>query len=299
MEIEEIVGPLMEQIKRLKGVERVLLFHKDGFPIWSSGRQFTNEELMKIGMVTSQLHYLGSNLRPDEEKYVLIESRMGKILILPLSSEHKFFIVLVAQPNINLGGLYQQSTDIFNQIKNALHSSGKSFKALKPEINDTLFIEKVRKMTNSYQATDFDEKTHVLDINENLKMHFRKAYNSIERAIRDLKHYVITSNTGQLVSYYIKEPSITEEEIKILSLRSFYLSQFAAWAADMLKQKKLKVDSILIDYFASFQFINPLKNGLFIIEIGKMQQKLGLIRLILPQFSKRLENLLDDVYQEG
>ena len=59
----------------------------------------------------------------------------------------------------------------------------------------------------------------------------------------------------------------------------------------------MKAESILLDCQNSSQFIDGLGKSIFSTEIGKLRQKLGLIRLILPQFSKKISNLIKTASQ--
>ena len=59
----------------------------------------------------------------------------------------------------------------------------------------------------------------------------------------------------------------------------------------------MNVENILLDCDQSFQFINGLGNAIFSAEVNKAQQKLGLLRLIIPQFTKRIDTLLKKASQ--
>jgi len=54
----------------------------------------------------------------------------------------------------------------------------------------------------------------------------------------------------------------------------------------------MHAENILIDCQNTFQFINGLGKAIFCTEIGKTKQKLGLLRLILPQFLNKINNLI-------
>jgi hypothetical protein len=71
---------------------------------------------------------------------------------------------------------------------------------------------------------------------------------------------------------------------------SYSLFQTANRCAWLLK--KMQAERILLDCQDSFQFIDGLGKAIFSTEIGKLRQKLGLIRLILPQFSKKIDTLI-------
>jgi predicted regulator of Ras-like GTPase activity (Roadblock/LC7/MglB family) len=56
--------------------------------------------------------------------------------------------------------------------------------------------------------------------------------------------------------------------------------------------KKMKAENLLIDGTETFQFIKSMGKALFTIEIIKSKQKLGLLRLFLPQFTSKIDKLI-------
>jgi predicted regulator of Ras-like GTPase activity (Roadblock/LC7/MglB family) len=58
--------------------------------------------------------------------------------------------------------------------------------------------------------------------------------------------------------------------------------------------KKMHVNSILLECVDRFQFINKVDSNIFSIEIGKGRQKLGLLRLIIPRYCKKITRVLKE-----
>ncbi|RLI64602.1 MAG: hypothetical protein DRO88_06905 [Promethearchaeia archaeon] len=54
----------------------------------------------------------------------------------------------------------------------------------------------------------------------------------------------------------------------------------------------MHVSSILLECIDEFQFINKVENAIFSAKIIKGRQKLGLLRLIIPKYCKKLEKIL-------
>ncbi|MHA1563573.1 MAG: hypothetical protein ACTSPA_15850, partial [Promethearchaeota archaeon] len=52
--------------------------------------------------------------------------------------------------------------------------------------------------------------------------------------------------------------------------------------------------SILLECVDKFQFINKVDSNIFSIEIGKGRQKLGLLRLIIPRYCKKITTILEE-----
>ena len=85
---------------------------------------------------------------------------------------------------------------------------------------------------------------------------------------------------------------MAEKNLDSISAMSYSLLQTANRCAWLLK--KMHVEKILLDCENSFQFINGIGKSLFSAEIGKSRQKLGLLRLILPQFSKKINDIVKE-----
>ena len=56
--------------------------------------------------------------------------------------------------------------------------------------------------------------------------------------------------------------------------------------------KKMHVNSILLECTNSFQFINKVHDSIFSVRIAKGRQKLGLLRLIIPRYCKKITKVL-------
>ncbi len=105
-----------------------------------------------------------------------------------------------------------------------------------------------------------------------------------------MKYAFIAIEGGFIASKVLKRIEIDNEKLDKISAMSYSLFQTANRCAWLLK--KMQAESILLDCQNSFQFIDGLGKAIFSTEIGKLRQKLGLIRLILPQFSNKIEKLI-------
>ena len=129
-------------------------------------------------------------------------------------------------------------------------------------------------------------------LSERISFELRKVLNNFSVAIPDLKYAYITIEGGFIASKILKNIDIESDKLDKISAMSYSLFQTANRCAWLLK--KMRADRILLDCQNSFQFIDGLGKAIFSTEIGKLRQKLGLIRLILPQFSKKIETLVKE-----
>lgn len=311
MHLKEKIGIHLDQIKQLKGVENAVLTQRDGNPIQSTGVWFSKEEIFNVCSAASAIFNVGIHLHPKDLKYILIEGKKAKILIAPLNSplhnslnkileqqgiidsdkNHEFFIAISAHPNVNLGGIFLQTSECLKKIKTTLITSGESFKPPLIQFNNQK-IQNIIEGFNVKENTEFNQRisSFSLSFSEDISMELRKVLKDFSLTIPDLKYAFITIEGGFIASKILKKTIINKDKLDQTSAMSYSLFQTANRCAWLLK--KMNAESILLDCENSFQFINGLGKAIFSTEIGKARQKLGLLRLILPQFSKKINNLI-------
>ncbi|MBY8983759.1 MAG: hypothetical protein KGD65_01690 [Candidatus Lokiarchaeota archaeon] len=311
MQLNEKIGIYLDQIKQIKGVENAVLTQRDGNPIQSTGVWFSKDEIFNVSSATSAIFNVGIHLHPKDLKYILIEGKKAKILIAPLNSpihnslnrilesqgvlddKHEFFIAITAQPNINLGGVFLQTSECLRKIKTSLITSGESFKPPLIQFNS----QKVQNIIEGFnvkenEEIDFKLSPFSLSFSKPISSKLRKVLGNISVTIPDMKYAFVTIEGGFIASRLLKNFDANTEMLDKISAMSYSLFQTANRCAWLLK--KMHAESILLDCQHSFQFIEGLGKAIFSTVIGKIRQKLGLIRLILPQFTNRINNLVKE-----
>ena len=309
MLLKEKIKIHLDQIKQLKGVENAVLTQRDGNPIQSSGVWFSKDEIFNICSAASAIYNVGIHLHPKDLRYILIEGKKAKILIAPLDSpihrslnkilaeqfilnnDHEFFIVISAQPNVNLGGIFLQTNECLKKIKTSLITSGKSFKPPLIQFSS----QKIQSIIKGFRVKETDDANFKispfsLSFSENISMDLKKVLNDFSLTIPDLKYSFICLEGGFIASKILKNEKMHNKDLDNISAMSYSVFQTANRCSLLLK--KMTTENVLIDCNNSFQFISGLGKAIFSSEIGKASQKLGLLRLILPQFSKKINTLI-------
>ena len=309
MDLQEKIKIHLDQIKQLKGVENAVLTQRDGNPIQSSGVWFSKDEVFSVCSAASAIFNVGIHLHPEDLKYILIEGKKAKILIAPLNSplhsslnkilekqmilnsDHEFFIAITAQPNVNLGGVFLQTNECLKKIKTSLITSGESFKPPLIQFNNQK-IQNIIKGFNVKENEEFNLKvsSFSLSFSEYVSNELRKVLKEFSFTIPDLKYAFISIEGGFIASKLLKNARLNNEALDNISAMSYSVFQTANRCSWLLK--KMNTENILIECDNSFQFINGIGKAIFSSEIGKARQKLGLLRLILPQFSRKINDLI-------
>ncbi len=311
MQLNEKIGIYLDQIKQIKGVENAVLTQRDGNPIQSTGVWFSKDEIFNVSSATSAIFNVGIHLHPKDLKYILIEGKKAKILIAPLNSpihnslnrilesqgvlndKHEFFIAITAQPKINLGGVFLQTSECLRKIKTSLITSGESFKPPLIQFNS----QKVQNIIEGFKVKEFEKQNFKLSpfslsLSKPMSIKLRKVLKNISITVPDLKYAFVAIEGGFIASKLLKNFDVNTEKLDKISAMSYSLFQTANRCAWLLK--KMHAESILLDCQHSFQFIEGLGKAIFSTVIGKIRQKLGLIRLILPQFTNKINNLIKE-----
>jgi len=309
MHLQEKIKIHLDQIKQIKGVENAVLTQRDGNPIQSSGVWFSKDEIFNVCSAASAIFNVGIHLHPKDLKYILIEGKKAKILIAPLNSplhsslnkilekqmilnsNHEFFVAITAQPNVNLGGIFLQTNECLKKIKTSLITSGESFKPPLIQFDN----QKIQNIINGFDIKENEEfnlkiSSFSLSFSENISIELRKVLRDFSLTIPDLKYAFISIEGGFVASKILKNSRVNTDELDNISAMSYSVFQTANRCSWLLK--KMHTENILIDCDNSFQFINGLGKSIFSSEIGKARQKLGLLRLLLPQFSKKINTLI-------
>ena len=311
MNLKEKINLYLEEIKHIKGVENVVLTQRDGNPIQSTGIWFSKEEIFNVSSATSAVYNVGIHLHPKVLKYILIEGKKAKILIAPLNNplhgslnellenkgiidgDNEFFIAITAHPNVNLGGIFLQTADSLKKIKRTLITSEDCFKPPLIEFDN----EKIEEIMTGFslkdeEKIDYQLSSFSLNFSQSTALDLNNTLKSFSITVPDLKYAFVALEGGFIASKVFKKTNKSEIRLDNVSAMSYSLLETASRCAWLLK--KMNIENILIDCKESFQFINRLNNAVFSAEIGKTGQKLGLLRLILPQFSNKINEALTE-----
>ncbi len=310
MELKEKIKIHLDQIKTLKGVENVVLTQRDGNPIQSTGVWFSKDEVFNVSTAASAIYNVGIHMYPDDLKYILIEGKKAKILIAPLTNtlhrslneilkdqgiidcNHEYFIAITAHPSVNLGGIFLQTNECLRKIKTSLIASGESFKPplIQYDNNNT---EKIFDGFNLKEDTEYvvNLTPFSISFSETLAQDLKKVLREASLSITSFDYAFVSIEGGFVASKFIKSANAQTKTLDDISAMSYSLFETANRCAWLLK--KMKSDQILIECDNSYQFINGLGKAIFSTKVGKSRQKLGLLRLYLPQYSTKVNKILN------
>jgi predicted regulator of Ras-like GTPase activity (Roadblock/LC7/MglB family) len=301
----------LDNIKSTKGVENVVLTQRDGNPIQYSGIWLSKEEIFSVSAATSAIYNCGLQLHGNNLKYILIEGKKAKILITPLrnyggetlnkiiqvqglkGSENEYFMAITTQPMINLGGIFLKTRKSLIDIKKHLILSGESFKPPLRHFSE----KKIEEMFESSKIKDDlgqneDISLFSFNISNETYINLEQILEEFNQHTLDLINTFITLNGGFIAADIVDCPDYDEHQLDSEATMSYALFSTADKCAWLLK--KMHIDSILLECTEYFQFIQKVDKGIFSTLIAKGRQKLGLLRLIIPRYCKKIAKIIEN-----
>ncbi len=305
----------LDKIKNTKGVENVVLTQRDGNPIQHSGIWLSKNEIFCISAATSAIFNCGIHLHNNNLKYILIEGKKAKILLSPLmnyggetlrkiieaqglqGNNNDFFLAITTQQMINLGSIFLKTRNNIVDIKKALILSGESFKPPLRHFTD----DKMDDMFDSINVKEDITYNNAIsyfsfNISEDLNQNLSNILNDFSNHTLDLVDTFITFDGGFVIAEKVNLINSSQPNLDAKATMSYSLFSTADKCAWLLK--KMHVDSILLECNNYFQFIHKVGNGIFSTTISKGRQKLGLLRLIIPRYAKKIKNILEKINME-
>lgn len=314
MILQEEVNKHLAEIKAVKGVENCVLTQRDGNPIQSAGVWLSQDEMFRVSSATSAVYNCALELHKDKLKYILIEGSRAKLMLAPLrntdnqtldnigesqgiqGSDDDFFIAISTAPNVNLAGIFLKVRSSLIAIRKALIMSGESFK---PELDMFSKME----LTPMYEAMtlrgnidvegSFTVKPLSIGLSLEISSRIESAIASFKNKITNLERCFLCFDGGYLTNPVVRTKGYNPIQLDSEASMTYSIFETADQCSWFLK--KMRVQSVLIECTDNLHFINKVGNGLFSALIDKDNEKLGLLRMVMPVFVRQLEQILEDV----
>ncbi len=306
--LQEVKSNLL-QIKKIFGVENTVLSQRDGSPIESAGIWLSKDEIFGVCSSTAAIFNVAEHLHKNSLNYILIDGVRAKILIAPLRnsngsnhpnelelnlpnsnppyhSETEYFIAITTRPKTNLGSIFIGMRNTLNSITDILENSGLEFK---PPLRTFSEVE-VKKILESFSVKEDSEttssiNTFSINITAKLSSKIRDLVFDYSKNVPGVKLACITLNGGYPLCKFTLDPVLEAE-----GAMSFSLFDTSKRILYMLK--KDVINNVLCECSDYSHFIYDINGGIFSTFISKGEKRLGLLRLLIPQYVKTMNEFL-------
>ncbi|MHA1747840.1 MAG: roadblock/LC7 domain-containing protein [Promethearchaeota archaeon] len=305
MDILKQVKAHLDTIKSIRGVENAVLTQRDGNPILSSGVWLSKDEIFNVSAATSAIYNVGLSLHGPWLKYMVIEGPKAKIMIAPISSNNliknqneltsEYFIALTTLSKVNLGSVFIKTQSTLTNIYNLIQSSGLSFKPPLREYNK----KQIEQILNNFKkkASVEDEivvSSLFISLPQSVFERCEEILSNFNKTIPNLIYSSIACRGGYIVTNI--QPSdnfnLTPDAECAMSFSLYDTASRYAWLL-----KKMNINSIFLDCNHYLHFIMGFHSGIFSSYLLKAEQRIGLIRLIVPKFLILIQDLLEQAKQ--
>jgi len=308
-EILQEVKNYLIKIKKIYGVENTVLSQRDGSPIESAGIWLSKNEIFGVCSSTAAIFNVAEHLHKSALNYILIDGERAKILVAPLrnstgkiknntsilensgsnydlSSNTDYFIAITTRPKTNLGSIFIGMKNTLNSIRDLLEKSGLEFKPPLRSFSE----DEVKNILNAFSVKEDEQtssniETFSLKITANLSSRLRDLIFDYSKNVPGVKLACITLTGGYPLCKFTLDPMLEAE-----GAISFSLFDTSKRIIYMLK--KTTINSVLCECSTYSHFIYNLDGGIFSTFISKGEKRLGLLRLLIPQYVKTMNQYL-------
>jgi predicted regulator of Ras-like GTPase activity (Roadblock/LC7/MglB family) len=274
----------LQNIKAVPGVENSVLVQRDGYPISSSGVWLSENEIFGLSSSAAAILSVAQRLH-DELSYVLIEGERSKFLLATLPRASNYFITVTTQSQSNLGALLLQLERAITHLDEALWNE-----QFIPPLRSFEKSERTQ-IRNAFDVREGPQRswstgTLNLTITEN-------AAQQINAIVTDFLQALPSAQTGEVClegGYLIPTQRYNEGKRIRNSTLTYTLFDTSRKVAELVKRTGIM--QVLCDCGANQHFIYRLAGGLFSTLIRKDSTRLGLLRLIIPNFIAEIESVL-------
>jgi predicted regulator of Ras-like GTPase activity (Roadblock/LC7/MglB family) len=274
----------LQGIKSVPGVENTVLVQRDGYPITSSGVWLSENEIFGVCASAAAILSVAQRLHNDLS-YVLIEGERSKFLLVTLPRATGYFICVTTQNRINLGAILLQLEKVTAQLDEMLCDQD-----LIPPLRTFEDSEK-QSICQSFDVREnhgehWSTGTINLSITDNIATEINAIVEEFLATIPSAQTGVVCLDGGYLI------PTININENARIRKTTLAYTLFDTSKRVAQLVKRTRILCVLCDCNNTQHFIYRIAGGLFSTLILKDTTRLGLLRLLIPNFIAEIEAVL-------
>jgi len=275
----------LQSLRTVSGVENTFLAQRDGYPITSVGVWLRPDEIFGVSSAASAIFAVARRLHKNL-KHALVEGERAKFLIVAFPGDPRYFLTLTTLPQVNLGSLLLHAGHCARNIHPYLE--GDEF--LPPlRSYDTIHAKNILRGFDTTSPTSPKDRAlpaHTYALTEKSVTSLHQLLDDFNRMVRSVHHAFISLTGG----YPVASAGLADPQTSNLCAFTYALydtCRKVAWLT-----KRMRVDQVTIDLDGEYHFIYGAGPGLFSALLDKSRIKLGYLRLIIPSFIARIEEIL-------
>lgn len=273
-------------------MENAFLSQKDGHPITSVGVWLSQDEVFGLSAAASAIYAVARRLH-ESHSYILVEGERAKFLIAALKANPNFFLALTTRPKVNLGSLFQFVAQCTENITHLLKEEDNT-----PPLRsyNSRQAESVASGFNTTALSSMPSTTSLVS-NQSIVLTEAKVA-ELNELLADFHNLVSGANntfislTGGYPVALAGQSAANHGTLCAYTFSLFDTCKKIAWLT-----KRMGIDQVTIDYGNNHHFIYNAGQGIFSTTLDKNQVRLGFLRLMIPTFTVRIREALQQAAQ--
>ncbi len=284
--MDDSVKKLLSKITLINGVENSVLVHRDGVPIGSSGVWFNKDEVFEVASATSGIYGIAMKIFSNI-KYVLAESKESKVFIAPIPNTPEYYLIITTASRTNLAAIFVELKQVLVNIANYLKNKDISAPLRSFSKDDITKITKGFKVKQKVN-TDNHISKNIIFLPSQQILNLKVTLNELNEALPGIK------NISLSIKGIFEISTSTQDHFKSAMIDSLYKST----SKIMNYMRNDVLESVLIETQYARYFMYSTLSGVLGIDIEKGRQRLGLIRILINSYLKKINNILSKSFTE-
>ncbi|MHA1506114.1 MAG: hypothetical protein ACTSR0_02845 [Candidatus Asgardarchaeia archaeon] len=285
--IREVKG-LCEELRKIKGVENIILTTRDGHPISISGLWISKRDIFDMCSITAAVNTTISQMVRGYQ-YTLIEGSYSKLAIFPLSESIEAYMSVMMREDTNLGALILKSKRTIGKILDIIHKIRGALEVPLVEFKDediSMIVENLN-IIRGLEREQHRMKDFYRDLNLSVDAirKIRKLVEEFKIKIPSVREVYIAGNGGYPI--YSSEPYVYD---KI----NFYYSTFDLFSKLVFSLKRDEVESMLIKTKDKYYIFKRLKGSTLVVLSEVDGTKLGLTRILMESLKGAVDRVISE-----
>ncbi|MHA1596999.1 MAG: hypothetical protein ACTSVF_02810 [Candidatus Asgardarchaeia archaeon] len=285
--IREVKG-LCEELRKIRGVENIILTTRDGYPISICGLWTSKRDVFDMCSITAALNTAISQMVRGYQ-YTLVEGSYSKLAIFPLGRSLEAYISVMMRGDTNLGSLILKSKNTIEKIVGIIDKMRGILEAPLVEFRDediSMIVENMN-IINGFERGEQRIEDQYKDINLSVDSvrRINELVEEFKNKIPSVMEVYIAGDGGYPV--YSSEPYVYDKV-------NFYYSTFDLSSKLIFSLKRERVGSMLIKTKDRYYIFKRLKGSTLVVLSEVSRTKLGLTRILMESLKGAVDRIMSE-----
>ncbi len=285
--MESSIASRLKMIRQVPGVEVVVLVQQDGYPLGISGAWLSQEEVLGVCSSVAAIIKAVHQIHNKNPNYVVIEGDRAKLIISSLPQIEELRLAVLTHASVNMGAIFLK----INEFVSIAYPELLRLRDLRvpPKGIDDAMLETLKRFSLRPGSLEVDTvEREVFEFSDDEIRTIRSLLDGLMKVIPQVMSAAFIIDGGTPVVTVSKTGSELE-----------YLAPFLYSVMDVSKRlawtlKRSQVTQFICDFEETNYILYDISVGILALKNSKEGLRLGLIKVFLPSYVKKLRDLIDN-----